>query len=89
MMSSREYFLFPDPKASFHLISSPLICIELLLVGSSDCLILWGPSQSLARKPYVVSGAEVSVLGIDVDAICADSLVVATILLLVFLGLWN
>ena len=51
--------------------------------------ILWLPPQSLTREPYIVPSTEVSVLGIDVDAICADSLGEAAILLLVFLSLWN
>jgi len=58
-------------------------------VSSTDLWILrWSP-QSLTREPYIVPSAEVSVLGIDVDAICADSFGIASILLLLFLGLWN
>ena len=58
-------------------------------MSSIDCWILRRSSQSLTREPYVISGAEVSVLGIDVDAISAYSLRVAAILLLVLLGLCN
>jgi hypothetical protein len=39
--------------------------------------------------PYVVPRAEVSVLGIGVDAIGTDSLGVATVFLIVHCGLWN
>jgi hypothetical protein len=56
-------------------------------VNSTDLWILWRPPQSLTREPYIVASTKVSVLGIDVDAICADSLGIASILLLVFLGL--
>ena len=56
---------------------------------SIDCCILrWSP-QAFARQPYVVSGAEVLVLGVDVDATGADSLWIAAIVLFVFLGLCN
>jgi len=58
-------------------------------VSCIDFRILRRPPQPLTRHPYVVSGAKVSVLGVDVDAISADSLRVATILLLVLLGLCN
>ena len=58
-------------------------------MSSTNLWILRRPSQSLTRKPYIVPSAEVSVLGVDVDTICADSLGVAAILLLVFLSLWN
>ena len=58
-------------------------------MSSTDLCILRRPPQSLTRKPYIISSAEVSVLGIDVYAICEDSLVVVTILLLASLGLWN
>ena len=58
-------------------------------MSSTDLWILRRPSQSLTRKPYIVPSAEVSVHGVDVDTICADSLGVAAILLLVFLSLWN
>lgn len=58
-------------------------------MNSTDLWILRRPPQSLTREPYIVPSTEVSVLGIDVDAICADSLRVAYILLLVFFGLWN
>ncbi len=53
---------------------------------------LWirrGPSQSLARKAYLVVRAEVSVLGVDIDTIGVDSLGVTAVLLLVFPGLWD
>ena len=56
-------------------------------MNSTDLWILWRPPQSLTREPYIVASTKVSVLGIDVDAICADSLGIASILLLVFLGL--
>jgi hypothetical protein len=52
----------------------------LLLVSITDFWILQRPPQSLTREPYIVPSAEVSVLGIDVDAICAYSLGVASIL---------
>ena len=58
-------------------------------MNSTDLWILWRPPQSLTRKSYIVPSAEVSVLGIDVDAIGADSLGIVAILLLVFLSLWN
>ncbi len=43
----------------------------------------------LARQPYLVPRAEVSILGIDVNPIGADSLRVTTMFLFVFLGLRN
>ena len=58
-------------------------------MSSTDGWILWRSPQSLARQPYVVSGAEVSVLGVDIDAISAYPLRVTPILLLVLLGLGN
>ncbi len=58
-------------------------------MSSIDCRILRRSPQSLTREPYVISGAEVSVLGVDIDAISAYSLRVAAILLLVLLGLCN
>ena len=58
-------------------------------MSSTDLWIFRRSPQSLTRKPYIVPSAEVSVLGIDLDAIGAASLGVATILLLVFLSLWN
>ena len=58
-------------------------------MSSIDCWLLRRSPQSLTRQPYVVSGAEVSVFGVDVDAISAYSLRVAAILLLVLLGLCN
>jgi hypothetical protein len=39
------------------------------------------------REANLVLPAEVSILGIDIDAISADSLGVTAVLLLVFLGL--
>ena len=54
---------------------------------SVDLLILRWPSQSLTREAYVVPSAEVPILGVDIDAIGADSLGVTAMLLLVFLGL--
>jgi hypothetical protein len=44
------------------------------------------PPQTLTRQSCVVPDAEVSVFGIDVDAICAESLGIASIFLFVFLG---
>jgi hypothetical protein len=58
-------------------------------VGSIDLWILWWPPQSLTRQTYVVPRAEVSILGVDVDAISADSLGVTAEFLLILLGLWN
>ena len=58
-------------------------------MSSTNLLILRRPSQSLTRKPYIVPSTEVSVLGVDVDAIGTDSLGVATVFLLVLFGLWN
>ena len=58
-------------------------------MSSTDLCILRRPPQSLTREPNIVPSAEVSVLGIDVDAICPDSLGIASILLLVFFGLWK
>ena len=54
---------------------------------SVDLLILRWPSQSLTREAYVVPSAEVPILGVDIDAIGADSLGVTAMLLLVFLDL--
>ena len=54
---------------------------------SIDRWILRWSSQPLAREANIVLRAEVSVLGIDIDAISADSLGVTAVLLLVFLGL--
>jgi hypothetical protein len=71
MITSSEYFLFPDPRHP-----------------STSFRFHWSP-QSLTREPNIAPSTKVSVLGINVDAICADSLGIATILLLVFLGLWN
>ena len=56
---------------------------------SIDLWILRWSSQALAREAYIVPRAEVSILGVDIDAISADTLGVAAVLLLVFLGLWN
>ncbi len=58
-------------------------------MSSIDFGILWWSTQSLARKSNVDSCAEVSILGVDIDAIGADSLGIAAVLLLVLLGLWN
>ena len=52
-----------------------------------DLWILRWPSQSLTREAYVVPSEEVPILGVDIDAIGADSLGVTAMLLLVFLGL--
>ena len=73
-------------RVSFNFIPPPLVCVEQLLMSSIDCWILRRSPQSLTRQPYVVSGAEVSVLGVDVDGISAYSLRVAAMLLLVLLG---
>jgi hypothetical protein len=58
-------------------------------VRSVDLWILRWPSQSLTGEAYVVSGAEVPILGVDVDAIGADLLGVTAVLLLEFFGLWD
>ena len=58
-------------------------------MNSIDCCILRRSPQALTRQPYIVSGAEVSVLGVDVDAIGADSRWIAAIVLFVLLGLCN
>ena len=54
-----------------------------------DHWILGWPTQSLARQPNFVFGAEVSVLGIDIDAISTDSLGIADMILFAFLSMWN
>jgi len=54
-----------------------------------DCCILRRSPQSLARQSNAVFGAEVSVIGIDVDAVGAYSLWIAAIGLFVLLGLCN
>ena len=56
---------------------------------STNLWIHWQHSQSLTRKPHIVPSAEVSVLGDDVDTICADSLGVVAIPLQVLVSLWN
>ena len=58
-------------------------------MSSIDFRILRWPPQSLTRQPYVVSGADDSVLGDDIDAISSYSLRAAAILLLVLPGLCN
>jgi hypothetical protein len=58
-------------------------------MNNIDCCILRRYPHALARQPYVVSVAEVSVLGVDLDAIGADSLWIAAIALFVLLGLCN
>ena len=47
------------------------------------------PVHSLSRLAYVILGAEVSILGSDVDAIGADPLELPTVFMPIFLGLWN
>ena len=54
---------------------------------SIDLWILRWSSQPLAREADLVPNAEVSILGIDIDAISADSLGLTAVLLLIFLGL--
>ena len=54
---------------------------------SIDLWILRWSSQPLAREANFVLAAEISILGIDIDAISANSLGVTAVLLLVFLGL--
>ena len=76
-----------DPRAPLDFVSSPLVSAELLLVRSIDLWILRWSSQPLAREADLVLGAEVAILGIDIDAISADSLGVTAVLLLVFRGL--
>ena len=49
--------------------------------------ILRRSPQSLARQSYIVPRAEVSILGVDIDAISADPLRIAAIFLLVLFGL--
>lgn len=56
-------------------------------MSSVEHWIFRRPSQSLPRGAYVIPGAKVSILGVDVDTIGADSLGVAAVLLLVILGL--
>ena len=52
-----------------------------------DLGILGWPAQSLARQADVLPPAEVTILGIDVNTIGANPLGIATVFLLVFLGL--
>lgn len=54
---------------------------------SIDLWILRWSSQPLAREANLARGAEVAILGIDIDAISEDSLWVTAVLLLVFLGM--
>lgn len=58
-------------------------------MSSADFWILWWSTQPLTRESYFVSGAEVSILGVEVDAISADSLGVTPVFLLILLGLCN
>jgi hypothetical protein len=58
-------------------------------VSSNDLVILWWPSQSLIRKTYVVSHAEVPILGINIDTVSTDAFGIATVFLLLLLGLRN
>ena len=52
-------------------------------------ILLWSP-QSLARElSRIVLRGKVDSFGMVIDTICAASLAVAVIVLLVFLGLWN
>ena len=55
---------------------------------SGDRWILRRPSRSLTGEAYVIPCAEVSILGVDVDAIGADALGVTAVRLFVFLSLW-
>ena len=87
---SAHYLGTPEKRTnSLHFIPSTLIGTELLLVSCIDLWIQRRPSQSLAGEANPVFGAVVPVLGIDVNAISANSFRVATIVLLVLLGLSN
>jgi hypothetical protein len=66
-----KVFSISRSKASFHLSPRSLVCAQLLRIISIDCCILRRSPQALARQSYVVSGAEVSVIGIDIDAVGA------------------
>lgn len=54
---------------------------------SIDLWILRWPPQPFVRLPYIILPAEVLFLGVDIDAVSADSLRVAAVLLIVFPGL--
>jgi hypothetical protein len=58
-------------------------------VSCIDLWILRRPSQSFTRETNSCSRTEVSVLGIDVKTVSAYSFRVATIVLLILLGLGN
>lgn len=66
-----------------------MVCAQLLLVSSADLWIPRRPTQPLARESYVVSGAEVSILGVEVDAISTDALGATVLLLFILPGLCN
>lgn len=54
------------------LVTPPLIDSQVLLMRSIQ---LWNhrqPSQSIARKPYIVSSAEVSIVGDEKNPISTD-----------------
>ena len=58
-------------------------------MSSIDFGILGRSTLSLARKPYIASHAEVSILGVNIDSIGADSLEIAAVFLFVLFSLWN
>jgi hypothetical protein len=79
--------LISESKDSLIFVAPPLVSAELLLVRRVDIWILRWPFHSLAREAYVVPGADVSILGVDIHAIGADSLGVEAMLLLIVLDL--
>ena len=86
---SQRILTFSRTKNTLHFIPPALIGAEQLLVCSVDVRILRWPAQALAREANVHPRAEVSILGVDVDAICTYAFGVAAVILLVFFGLSN
>jgi len=80
---------FTRSKDSLDFVSTTLVGTELLFLFGIDLRVLWRPSQSLARQRNSMPGSVVPVLGVDIDAVCTDTLWIAVVLLLILFGLSN